>query len=120
MTAFILSTLFLITSFGCKKLNIEKELRIDLGTSFQNDFVTIALDNNVVFADSVTTNPILGVAKVVVLNQPIGNYTISVKVNGVEKADKFKHKKDRYIYVSFDKANADITISYPKEKSIYD
>lgn len=105
---------------GCKKLDIEKELRIDIGTQFQNDFVTIKLDNNVIFSDSVNTNPILGVSKILIIDYPIGKYEISVNVNGIEKKDKVRHKKNRFIYISFDKPSSEISISYPAEKYVYD
>ena len=105
---------------GCKKLDIEKELRIDLGTHFQNDFVTVKLDDNVIFSDSVSTNEILGVSKVLILDYPIGNYDISVNVNGIEKTDKVRHKKNRFIYISFDKSTSEINISYPTEKYVYE
>ncbi|MFN5630020.1 MAG: hypothetical protein ACK48W_12130, partial [Bacteroidota bacterium] len=53
---FILNLIILaILLCGCKKLNIEKELRIDLGTQFQNEMVIIKLDNSVIFSDSVRT-----------------------------------------------------------------
>lgn len=61
---FLFSLISLLVVNGCKKLDIEKELRIDIGTQFQNDFVTIKLDNDVIFSDSVSTNPILGVSKI--------------------------------------------------------
>jgi hypothetical protein len=105
---------------GCKKLDIEKELRIDIGTQFQNDFVTIKLDNNVIFSDSVSTNPILGVSKILIFDYPIGKYEISVNVNGIEQTDKVRHKKNRFIYIAFDKATSEIKISYPAEKYVYD
>lgn len=105
---------------GCKKLDIEKELRIDIGTQFQNDFVTIKLDDNVIFSDSVSTNPILGVSKILIIDYPIGKYDISVNVNGIEKTDKVRHKKNRFIYISFDKPTSVINISYPTEKYVYD
>ncbi len=105
---------------GCKKFNIEKELRIDIGTQFQNDFVTIKLDNNIVFSDSVSTNPLLGVSKIIIIDYPIGKYDISVNVNGIEKTDKVRHKKNRFIYISFDKPTSVINISYPTDKYVYD
>jgi len=105
---------------GCKKLDIEKELRIDIGTQFQNEFVTIKLDNNVIFSDNVSTNPILGVSKILIFDYPIGKYEISVNVNGIEKKDKVRHKKNRFIYISFDKPSSEISISCPAEKYVYD
>ena len=105
---------------GCKKLDIEKELRIDIGTQFQNDFVTVKLDDNIIFSDSVSTNPILGVSKILIIDYPIGKYDISVNVNGIEKTDKVRHKKNRFIYISFDKSTSAISISYPTEKYVYD
>jgi len=105
---------------GCKKLDIEEELRIDIGTQFQNDFVTIKLDNNVIFSDNVSTNPILGVSKILIFDYPIGKYEISVNVNGIEKKDKVRHKKNRFIYISFDKPSSEISISCPAEKYVYD
>ncbi len=113
-----LSVLFI--SFSCKKLKIEKELRIDVGTQFQNDVVTIKLDDDVVFSGSVSTNTVLGVSEILTFNYPIGQYHISVIVNGVEKTSKFKHKKNRFIYISYEKQTSDITISFPNEKYIYD
>ena len=115
---FAISLLFI--SFACKKLNIEKELRIDFGTHFQNDFVTIKLDNEVVFSDNVSTNDLSGVSEVLIFDHPIGKYEISVSVNGIEKTDKFRHKKDQYIYISFDKPSSQIGISYPEETNVYD
>jgi len=56
---FLFALIPLLVVNGCKKLDIEKELRIDIGTQFQNDVVTIKLDNDVIFSDSVSTNPIL-------------------------------------------------------------
>jgi hypothetical protein len=104
---------------GCKKLDIEKELRIDIGTQFQNDFVIVKLDDNIIFSDSVSTNPILGFSKIITIDYPIGRYDISVNVNGIEKTDRVRHKKNRFIYISFDKSTSVINISYPKEKYVY-
>lgn len=94
---FVLIPLLVIN--GCKKLDIEKELRIDIGAQFQNDFVTIKLDNDVIFSDSVSTNPILGISKILIFDYPIGKYEISVNVNGIEKRNKVRHKNNRYIYI---------------------
>lgn len=105
---------------GCKKLDIEKELRIDIGTQFQNDFVTIKLDDKIIFSDSVSTNPILGVSEIIIIDYPIGKYDISVNVNGIEKTDKFRHKKNQFIYISYDQNTSEITIAYPDEKYTYD
>lgn len=112
-------SLFFI-SIGCKKLNPKKELRIDLGTSFNNDLVAIRLDDTIIFSDTVSTNNSLSVAKILTDSYPIGQYQISVTVNGVEKTSKFRHKKDCYIYVSYDKSTSIINITYPKEKTLYD
>jgi hypothetical protein len=117
---FLLALIPVLVVYGCKKLDIEKELRIDIGTQFQNDFVTIKLDDNIVFSDSVSTNPILGVSKILIIDYPIGKYDISVNVNGIEKTDKVRHKKNRFIYISFDKPTSVINISYPTEKYVYD
>lgn len=116
----LLTLSILFISFSCKKLKIEKELRIDVGTQFQNDVVTIKLDDDVVFSGSVSTNTVLGVSEILTFNYPIGQYHISVIVNGVEKTSKFKHKKNRFIYISYEKQTSDITISFPNEKYIYD
>jgi hypothetical protein len=117
---FLFSLIPVLVVNGCKKLDIEKELRIDIGTQFQNDFVTIKLDDNIIFSDSVSTNPILGVSKILIIDYPIGKYDISVNVNGIEKTDKVRHKKNRFIYISFDKPTSVINISYPTEKYVYD
>ena len=116
----LLTLSILFISFSCKKLKIEKELRIDVGTQFQNDFVTIKLDDDVVFSGNVSTNTVLGVSEILTFNYPIGHYHISVTVNGVEKTSNFKHKKNRFIYISYDQQTSDITISFPNEKYIYD
>lgn len=105
---FVLSLVFILV--GCKKLNIEKELRIDVGTHFQNDFVIVKLDDKVIFSDTVNTNHILGVAKIIVFNHPIGRHQISVNVNGIETIEGFRHKNNRFIYISFDKISSKITI----------
>jgi hypothetical protein len=117
---FLLALIPVLVVNGCKKLDIEKELRIDIGTHFHNDFVTIRLDDNIIFSDSVTTNTILGVSKILNFDYPIGKYEISVNVNGIEKTDKFRHKKNRFIYIAFDKATSEIKISYPAEKYVYE
>ncbi|OFX45371.1 MAG: hypothetical protein A2046_06570 [Bacteroidetes bacterium GWA2_30_7] len=115
---FILILVFIF--IGCKKLNIEKELRIDIGTQFNNDYVIIKLDNKVIFSDSVYTSQTLGVAKILVFDHPVGRYEISVNINGVETKESFRHKKNRFIYIAFDKISSKITIIYPDEKYIYD
>jgi hypothetical protein len=109
-----------LLSAGCKKLDIERELRIDIGSFYQNDFVSIQLDDNVVFSDSVSTNAILGVAEILVFEYPIGKYEITVNVNGTIKKEKFRHNEDRFVYISFDKPSSEITISYPSEKYVYE
>jgi hypothetical protein len=110
----------LILFSGCKKLDIEKELRIDLGTQFQNDMVIIKLDNTVIFSDSVSTNNLLGFAEILILKYPIGKYKISVNVNGNEKTDNFRHKTNRFVYISYDKITSQVLIKYPDEKYVYD
>ena len=105
---------------GCKKLGIEEELRIDIGTYFQDDFVTIKMDDNVIFSDSISTNSVLGVSKILVFDYPIGKCEITVDVNGISKKEFFRHKKDRFIYISFTKENSDVSIIYPGEKYVYE
>jgi S-adenosylmethionine synthetase len=117
---FLFALIPLLIVNGCKKLDIEKELRIDIGTQFQNDFVKIKLDNNIIFSDSVSTNQILGVSRILIIDYPIGKYDISVNVNGIEKKDKIRHKNDMFIHISFDKLTSTINISYPTEKYVYD
>lgn len=109
-----------IFALGCKKLNIEKELRIDIGKGFQNDFVTIKLDNNVVFSDTVSTNQMLGVSKILKFDYPTGKYEISVSINGDVKEDKFRHTNNRFVYISYNKSSSLIEITYPEEMYIYD
>ncbi len=111
---------FVFIFMGCKKLNIEKELRIDLGNQFNKEFVIIKLDDKVIFSDSATSNPLLGVAEVLVFDYPIGRYEISVTINGIEKKEHFRHKKNRFVYISFDRSSSEITITYPDEKYMYD
>ena len=117
---FLFALISLLVVNGCKKLDIEKELRIDIGRQFQNDVVTIKLDNDVIFLDSVSTNPILGVSKILKFDYPIGKYEMSVNVNGIEKRNKVRHKNNLYIYISFDKTSSEISITYPTEKYVYD
>jgi hypothetical protein len=108
------------TIFGCKKLDIEKELRIDIGTQFNNDYVSIKLDDNEVFSGNVSTNSLLGVGEILIFDYPIGRYELTVNINGIETKEKFRHKKNRFVYISFDKASSEITIIYPDEKYVYD
>ena len=117
---FLFALIPLLVVNGCKKLDIEKELRIDIGTQFQNDVVTLKLDNDVIFSDSVSTNLILGVSKILKFDYPIGKYEMSVNVNGIEKRNKVRHKNNLYIYISFDKTSSEISITYPTEKYVYD
>jgi len=116
---FCLLSIIIILS-GCKKFNIEKELRIDIGTQFNNDSVIIKLDDDEVFSGNVFTNQIIGVGEILVFNHPIGCYEITVNINGIELKEKFRHKKNRFIYIAFDKASSKITITYPDEKYVYD
>lgn len=115
---FVVSILFI--SVGCKKFNVKKELRIDIGTQFQDDFVIIKLGNTVVFSDNTSTNPSLGVAEILTFDHPVGRYDISVSVNGIVKTGKFKHEKNRFVYISFDRDASQIDIAYPAEKYVYD
>ncbi len=119
-TFLFLAVSILLISVGCKKCNVKQELRIDIGTQFQNDFVTVKLDNKVVFSENVSTNPSLGVAEILTFDYPVGRYDISVSVNGLVKTDKFKHEKNRFVYISFDKQASTIDIVYPAEKYFYD
>lgn len=115
---YILSMTFIL--LGCKKFDIDKELRIDIGTHFNNENVSIKLDDDEIFTGIVSTNQILGVGEVLTFNYPIGRYEMTVNVNGIETKEKFRHKKGRFVYIKFDKATSKITISYPDEKFIYD
>lgn len=117
---FILSLCFLFINSSCKKLNIEKNLCIDIGTGFQNDFLTIKLDNKILFSDIANTNSVIGVAKQLEVKQPIGKYNLTININGIDKVEKFKHKKNRIINVSFDRKYSDIIITYPSEKYAID
>lgn len=109
-----------VFAVGCKKLNIEKELRIDIGSGFQNDFVTIKLDNNIVFSDTVSTNQMLGMSKILKFNYPTGKYDISVSINGSVKEDKFRHTNNRFVYISYNQSSSSLEITYPEEMYIYD
>jgi len=118
---FIIILLFCLPLLSaCKKLGIEKELRIDLGTNFENDYVKIQLDDDVIFSDYATTNQTIGMVRSFVFDYPIGKYELSVAINGIEKTEKFRHKKDRFVYISFDRNTSNISIDYPDEKYVYD
>lgn len=118
---FLFALIPMLSLNGCKKLDIKKELRIDISSRFENDLVTIKLDNNVIFSDYVSTNNLVGFAKILTFDYPIGKYDISVTVNGIEKKDKFRHKENRYIHISFDKSISNIiSITYPTEVYMYD
>lgn len=115
---FVLSITFI--PLGCKKFNIDKELRIDIGTQFNNDNVSIKLDDNEVFSGNVSTSPLLGVGEILIFDYPIGRYELTVNINGVETKEKFRHKKNRFVYITFNKTSSKITITYPDEKYVYD
>ena len=119
MVPFYMLSMTLIV-IGCKKLDIDRELRIDIGTHFNNDNVSIKLDDDEIFTGNVSTNQIFGVGEILTFNYPIGRYEITVNVNGIETKEKFRHKKDRFVYIHYDKVISKITISYPDEKYVYD
>lgn len=105
---------------GCKKNRTQEELQIDLAAIFQDDFVTITLDGNQIFSDTISTNAIVGVAEIIKLNYPIGKLDLNVNVNGVSKTQKYTHKVNGYIVIGFNESASDISITYPKAKILYD
>jgi len=109
-----------ILSSGCKKLDIKKELRIDIGSYFKDDYVEIKLDNELIFSDTVSTSAILAVGETLIFDYPIGRYEISVNVNGTEIRDKFRHKKNCFVYIKYIKESSEITIIYPEEYILYE
>lgn len=117
---FLFGLCLVFFSMGCKKLNIEKECRIDIGAYFEKDFVIIKLDDEIIFSDSVNTSALLGVAEILKIEYPIGKYEISVNVNGIEKVERFRHKDNCFIYISFDNTSSEIKITFPSERYIYD
>ncbi len=112
--------LLLFSLISCKKLSSDSELRINLGSQFQNDWVKVKLDNELLLADTITTNEVLGVAQVIQNDYPKGKYQLTVEVNGQTVSEKFRHKKNRFIVVNYSKSHETITIEYPSEKYTYD
>ena len=117
IVASIVLTLFFVR---CNNATLEEELRIDLGVNYDNDSVSIAIDDYEIFSGIVSTNHALGVGEIIVANHPTGRHKLTVDVNGTISSDNFRHKKGRFIYIEFDKATSKITISYPGEGYFYD
>lgn len=109
---------FVLTS--CKKDGNEKKLRIDIGPKFTNELVILKLNNEEIFAKKILTNSYYDVTRILKFYYSKGAYELSVSVDGIEKKLKFKHKRETYIYLTYDKNSGEISIEFPKEKYNYD
>ena len=118
----ILKSAFLIlTLIGCDDPSSDNELiYIDLGTNFNNDKVKIEINKIAKYSETISTNHTLGLAKGLSFNLPVGNSEITVDINGIKTTETFAHKKDRFLYITFDKENSEIKIIYPDQRFVYD
>ncbi len=101
-----------ITSVGCKKINKSEDLRIDLISNFENDLVTIKLDQEEIFSKYVTTNSLDGFAEIIIVNIPKGRYQLTIKINSSEAETKFKHEAGRYIRICYENSSAEHDSEY--------
>lgn len=104
---------------SCKKFNQKTDLRIDLVSQFQDDYVILKLDNETIFSDYVTTNLIIGVGEIITHNCAEGKYKLSVSINGTEVEEKIKHKEGMYVVVGYNDQSS-ISLDFPEEYYAYD
>lgn len=116
-TLFVLFALLLLV--GCGKIGFKQDLRIDIGAIFNNDEVTVQLDDETVFTGTVTTDEILGFAKILTLKAKKGKRKLVVTVNGVEKTERFNQQKGTVIYIG-KKGASEILITFPEKPYDYD
>ena len=115
-------TLFIIL-FGlifssCKKIEQKTDLRIDLKTHFEDDYVILKLDDETIFSDYVSTDYISGFGEIIVINHKKGEYKLSISINGHVKEEIFNHNEGMYIVIRFDDPST-ISLEFPDEYFIY-
>jgi len=91
-----------IASVSCKKINKSEDLRIDLISKFENDLVTLKLDQEEIFSQYVTTDPFDGLSEIIIVNVPKGKYELTIIINSFEVETKFKHEAGRYIRICYE------------------
>ena len=104
---------------SCKKINQKTDLRIDLVSNFEDDYVILKLDDEIIFSDFVTTNHLIGVGEIIVLNRKKGEYKLSLSINGIEVEEKFKHVDGMYLVIGYDDSST-ISLDFPEEYIVYD
>jgi hypothetical protein len=120
----ILKYLLMIIVFGlvlssCKKINQKTDLRIDLVSQFEDDYVILKLDDETIFSDYVTTNHLLGFGEIIVLNRAKGKYKLSISINGNKVEEKFKHTEGMYLVIRYNDPST-ISLDFPEEYFVYD
>lgn len=111
--------LFGLVLSSCKKINQKTDLRIDLLSQFEDDYVILKLDDETIFSDYVTTSPLLGVGEIIVLNRAKDKYKLFISINGMEVDEKFKHKEGMYLVIRYDDPST-ISLDFPEEYFVYD
>jgi len=111
---------------GCDSADLEapsgpEAVRIDLQWNFEDDFVEIELDGDLVFAERVTTNDLLSLAKIVDYSLPAGEHTVHAVVNGrYHAAAQFVAGSIAVVAIRFDGGRKEVEIELSEEPFWYD
>lgn len=96
-------------------------LHLHLQSQFNNDYVQVDIDGSQVYADSVTTNNVLGLADTYSLNEEEGPHVIHIAVNNiVNYTDSFQLNDELYIGINYDAWQQNIHLIYSAEPFLYE
>lgn len=119
-------TLFFISFISCHDnviiadLDEPKEVRIDFQGWFHSDVVMASVDQNIVFTDTITTNPILGLAASHQVLFKKESHKVRVVVNG-RKSEilKVPALKTEVVMVRYERDTHEISLEISENPILY-
>lgn len=94
---------------------------MNLQGNFNQDSITIFLDNQQIFSKQVTTNNLLGLADVVApISKESGSHQLKIEMNGISTAENFNLQSALYVGINFNPTTKKFELIYSKEPFLYD
>ena len=95
--------------------------QVHLQWQFSKTPVTVYIDNSVIFSDTVTSSPMVGVAKIIPAKIANGYHALRVTVlNSISKDTSFIVQDTLYIGVQYNKPNSLIEYYFTRKQFLYD
>mgnify|MGYP001610717085 FL=1 len=127
MKTLLIFVSFLIFQSGCDSTtetspsSLANVFQVHLQWQFSKTPVTVFIDNSVIFSDTVSSSPMVGVAKIVPTKIVNGYHALRVTVlNSISKDTSFIVQDTLYIGVQYTKRDSLIEYYFTRKPFLYD